>query len=175
MVQGRGPPRVAVDAARLANGERPRRQRFAAYGLATDPAGRVLLTKISPGFPGAGHWHLPGGGTDHGESPAEGLLRELIEETDQRGRVTGLLAVTHRHVPDAMGPERVPIDAHGIRALFRVRVDEPTSAQVTEGAGGSTVAAGWFQAAEAAKLPLTEIAREALAHLLRSEGSRPRK
>jgi hypothetical protein len=99
----------------------------------------------------------------------------LIEETDQRGRITGLLAVTHRHVPDAMGPERVPIDAHGIRALFRVRVDEPTPARVTEGAGGSTVAAGWYEPTQATKLPLTEIAREALAHLLRQEGSRPGK
>src|SRR5439155_26187850 len=34
-------------------------QRFAAYGLVTDPDGRVLLTRISPGYPGAGHWHLP--------------------------------------------------------------------------------------------------------------------
>ena len=39
----------------------------------TDPAGRVLLTLIAPGYPGAGRWHLPGGGTDHGEQPAAGL------------------------------------------------------------------------------------------------------
>ena len=42
-------------------------QRFAAYGLAADPAGRILLTRIAPGYPGAGTWHLPGGGTDFGE------------------------------------------------------------------------------------------------------------
>ena len=55
-------------------------QRFAAYGLVTDPAGRVLLTLIADGYPGAGRWHLPGGGTDHGEQPAAALLRELAEE-----------------------------------------------------------------------------------------------
>src|SRR4051812_10302770 len=43
-----------------------RAQRFAAYAIATDPAGRVLLTRVSPGYPGAGCWHLPGGGTDYG-------------------------------------------------------------------------------------------------------------
>ncbi|HEU4427020.1 MAG TPA: NUDIX domain-containing protein, partial [Pilimelia sp.] len=35
-----------------------RAQRFAAYAVATDPDGRVLLTLISPGYPGAGCWHL---------------------------------------------------------------------------------------------------------------------
>ncbi|TWH66518.1 NUDIX domain-containing protein [Micromonospora olivasterospora] len=47
----------------------------------------MLLTKIAEGYPGAGLWHLPGGGTDHGEQPAAGLLRELVEEGGQLGRV----------------------------------------------------------------------------------------
>ena len=72
-------------AGRRAAGDR--RQRFSAYGLVTDPDERVLLTMIAPGYPGAGLWHLPGGGTDHGEQPADGLLRELVEESGQRGRV----------------------------------------------------------------------------------------
>src|SRR2546421_270810 len=54
-----------------------RRQRFAAYGVVTDPAGRYLLTRIAAGDPGAGTWHLPGGGTDFGGLPAARLLREL--------------------------------------------------------------------------------------------------
>ncbi|RQX00149.1 NUDIX hydrolase, partial [Micromonospora inaquosa] len=57
-----------------------RRLRFGAYGLVTDRAERILLTQIAEGYPGAGLWHLPGGGTDHGEQPATGLLRELVEE-----------------------------------------------------------------------------------------------
>ena len=51
---------------------RLRVQRFSTYALATDPAGRVLLARIAPGYPGAGRWHLPGGGTDVGEAPADG-------------------------------------------------------------------------------------------------------
>ncbi len=104
-----------------------RRQRFATYALATDPAGRVLLTRIAPGYPGAGSWHLPGGGTDWGEEPHAGLLRELAEETDQRGQVTGLLAVSMFHNPAALGPEGRPIDWHTVRVLFRVRVPGPTT------------------------------------------------
>jgi len=142
---------------------RPARvQRFGAYAAATDPDGRILLTRIAPGYPGAGLWHLPGGGTDHGETPEQALARELTEETSQDGRVTGMLGVSHRYDPGAVGPEGVPIDWHVIRVLFRVEVDAPTDAVVTEEAGGSTAEAGWFAPAEAGHLALTELARSAL-------------
>jgi 8-oxo-dGTP pyrophosphatase MutT (NUDIX family) len=38
--------------------------------VATDRRERVLLTRVAPNYPGAGRWHLPGGGTDYGEQPA---------------------------------------------------------------------------------------------------------
>lgn len=139
-----------------------RRQRFAAYGLATDPSGRVLLTLIADGYPGAGSWHLPGGGTDHGEQPDTALLRELVEESGQLGRVIGLLDVSHLHTPAAVGPEGFPLDWHGVRAIYRVVVDVPTEARVTEGVGGSTARAGWFSPGEAAALRLTDVAAGAL-------------
>ena len=139
-----------------------RGQRFGAYGLVTDPDDRVLLTLIAPGYPGAGRWHLPGGGTDHGERPEVGLLRELHEESGQLGRVTDLLDANHRHDPSAVGPEGHPIDWHVVRVLFRVLVDVPTEAVVTESAGGSTEAARWFTAAELAETPLTDAGEWAL-------------
>ncbi|KUL36591.1 NUDIX domain-containing protein [Actinoplanes awajinensis] len=139
-------------------------QRFGAYGLVTDPAGRVLLARITEGYPGGGQWHLPGGGTDFGETPEQGLLRELDEETSQRGRVDGLLTVGHRYDPAALGPEGIPMDWHVIRVVYRVRVDEPVTASVTEAAGGSTDRASWFTLGEVGELPLTELAQEALAH-----------
>ena len=55
-------------------------RRLAVYGLAVD-AERVLLARIARGFPGAGRWTLPGGGLEWGESPIEGLRREVFEET----------------------------------------------------------------------------------------------
>jgi ADP-ribose pyrophosphatase YjhB (NUDIX family) len=165
-------PRPADGSAPTVPAERPpadrpaRGQRFAAYGLATDPAGRVLLTSIADGYPGAGRWHLPGGGTDHGEQPATALLRELAEESDQVGRVTGLLDVSHHRNPAAVGPEGYPIDWHAVRAVFRVVVDAPTEARVTELAGTSSTAdARWFSAIELAGLRLTDVAVTALAHL----------
>ncbi|MEU4423907.1 NUDIX domain-containing protein [Actinoplanes sp. NPDC024001] len=137
-------------------------QRFGAYGLATDPDGRVLLTRIAEGYPGGGLWHLPGGGTDFGETPERALARELVEETSQRGRIVGLLGVGHRYDPAAMGPEGVPLDWHVIRVIYRIQVDEPTPAAVTEAAGGSTAEAAWFTRDELDNLSLTELSREAL-------------
>ncbi|MEU4475963.1 NUDIX domain-containing protein [Micromonospora sp. NPDC023888] len=139
-----------------------RRLRFGAYGLVTDPAGRILLTEIAAGYPGAGLWHLPGGGTDHGEQPATGLLRELVEEGGQRGRVGEILGVDNLHNPAALGPEGRPLDWHGVRVVYRVLVDAPTDAVVTESAGGSTARAGWFTREEALDLPLSDIAASAI-------------
>lgn len=137
-------------------------QRFSAYAAATDPGGRILLTRIAAGYPGAGLWHAPGGGTDHGETPEQALHRELAEETSQHGRVISLLGVSHRYDPAAVGPEATPIDWHVIRVLFRVVVDAPTEPIVSEAAGGSTDAAAWFSLREAEELELTELARGAL-------------
>jgi ADP-ribose pyrophosphatase YjhB (NUDIX family) len=142
-----------------------RGQRFGAYGLVTDPAGRILLTRIAPGYPGAGRWHLPGGGTDHGELPEEALIREIVEETGQHGRVIALLGTSHRHVPDEIGPEGVPIDWHVVRVLFRVQVDTPSEPRVVEAAGGSTSEAGWFAADTLRELEMTEFARVAVARI----------
>jgi ADP-ribose pyrophosphatase YjhB (NUDIX family) len=138
----------------------PRRfQRFAAYGLVTEPKGRVLLTLIADGYPGAGRWHLPGGGTDFGEAAADGLRREIVEETGQKADITGLLSASHRYRRSALGPEGVPVDWHGVRVVYRATVTEPTPPEVIE-ADGSTARAIWASAEEAGRLVLTEIARE---------------
>ena len=153
-------PPPATSSEPLARPERV--QRFGAYAAATDPDRRILLTQISENYGGAGLWHVPGGGTDHGETPEEALHRELYEETSQRGRVTGLIGVSHRHDPAALGPEKRPIDWHTIRVLFRVEIDAPTEAVITEDAGGSTSQAAWFTRDEIDKLELTELARAAV-------------
>jgi 8-oxo-dGTP diphosphatase len=146
--------------------EPPRQiQRFAVYGVVTDPAGRVLLTLIADGYPGAGRWHLPGGGTDHGEQPEAAFRRELAEESDQVGHVTGLLEVAHRRQPAALGPEGYPVDFHSVWAVYRAVVATPTSPRVTEAAGGSTARVAWFRPEEAARLTLTQIAAQGLAGL----------
>ncbi|GGK92313.1 NUDIX hydrolase [Mangrovihabitans endophyticus] len=141
-----------------------RAQRFAAYAIATDPADRVLLTRVAPGYPGAGRWHLPGGGTDYGEQPGNALIRELVEETGQVGRLISLLGVASHRDAASLGPEGYPIDWHGVRAFYRVVVDAPTDVVVKD-VGGSTSEACWVDLTEVAAIPgdrLTEVTAEAL-------------
>jgi 8-oxo-dGTP diphosphatase len=141
-----------------------RAQRFAAYAIATDPADRLLLTRIAPGYPGAGCWHLPGGGTDYGEQPGAALIRELVEETGQVGRLIRLLGVASHRDAASLGPEGYPIDWHGVRAFYRVVVDAPTEVIVKD-VGGSTSEACWIDVKEVARIPgdqLTEVTAEAL-------------
>ncbi|MEV1288488.1 NUDIX domain-containing protein [Micromonospora sp. NPDC049679] len=141
-----------------------RAQRFAAYAVATDPARRVLLTRIAPGYPGAGRWHLPGGGTDYGEQPGAALIRELLEETGQRGRLTELLGVASHRDAASLGPEGYPIDWHGVRAFYRVVVETPAPPTVGD-VGGSTSEARWFAPDELTALSptdLTEVTAEAV-------------
>jgi hypothetical protein len=90
------------------------------------------------------------------------LLREIVEESGQLGRVVELLDVTSFHNPAALGPEGRPLDWHGVRAIYRVTVEAPTEPVVTESAGGSTARAAWFTWADVAGLPLTDVAGWAL-------------
>ena len=56
-------------------------------------AGQVLLVRRSV-EPKKGLWCLPGGFLELGESPEEGALRELGEETGLNGHIQDLLGVT---------------------------------------------------------------------------------
>jgi 8-oxo-dGTP diphosphatase len=141
-----------------------RAQRFAAYAIATDPYENILLTRIAPGYPGEGRWHLPGGGTDYGEQPGTALIRELVEETGQRGRIIELLGVASHRDAASLGPEGYPIDWHGVRAFYRVVVERPTEVLVGD-VGGSTSEACWMGLKEVRELPgdaLTEVTADAL-------------
>ena len=67
-------------------------QRVAAYVVAQDSQGRVLLTQFEKqGHPQSGAWTLPGGGMEWGEQAIDTALRELEEETGLNGEIGALL------------------------------------------------------------------------------------
>ncbi|WP_344732824.1 NUDIX hydrolase, partial [Spinactinospora alkalitolerans] len=143
---------------------RHRLHRFASYGIVTDPAGRILLTKIAPGFPGADSWHLPGGGVDHGENPRQALLRELVEETGQIGGIGDLVTITHHHRTGQIGPHSDNTDIDAVWVFFHAHIPHPGDPHVTE-TGGSTVDAAWFTPQDLPHLKLSTTARRGLTAL----------
>ncbi len=120
------------------------RQRLAAYALVRR-ADTVLLTRHSDRGPRPGVWTLPGGGVDHGESPAEAVGREVLEETGLRAEVGALLGVHDEHFTGT-APHGREEDFHGVHLVFAavVGAGEPAVADPT----GTTDAAAWVPLAE---------------------------
>ena len=104
------------------SGRTPRR---AARVAVLDPDGSVFLFRYDSDEIGV-HWALPGGGLEPDESPREGALRELREETGWTDLVPGPLLCTwehdftrfdipvrqHDHIYVTHGPHREPTGPH---------------------------------------------------------------
>lgn len=134
-------------------------QRVAAYGLVQSGDG-ILLVRLTSRTPAPGSWSLPGGGIDHGEHPADAVIRELYEETGLRGRVVELLDVDshfREHFIDQEMLERY----HAVRILYRVSVESEGPLTVVD-ADGSAEEPTWFQLSEARSLHLTPVASRGL-------------
>ncbi|TDQ50711.1 NUDIX domain-containing protein [Actinorugispora endophytica] len=137
-------------------------RRFAAYGLVTDPAGRLLLSKIASGYPGEGTWHLPGGGVDHGETARAALIREISEESDQNAHTGAVISIAHHHRTHQNGPHT---DLYAVWVFLHAHVPHPGTPRVTE-TDGSTIDAAWFTPQDLPHLRLSITARRGLTSLL---------
>ena len=139
-------------------------QRTSAYGVAINE-GRILLTRLSARAHRPGAWTLPGGGVDHGEAPADTVVREFAEETGLVARVDHLLDA-HSVALTGTAPSGRTEDFHGIQLLFRVVILNHAEPHVVE-TGGTTDAARWVGIDEitAGALPVLDVVRAALDHL----------
>ena len=63
--------------------------------VVTDEQGRLLMIKRGH-EPGAGLWSIPGGRIEPGETDAEALVREMLEETGLTVEVGRLLGTVQR-------------------------------------------------------------------------------
>lgn len=90
---------------------------------------RVLMVKAVRGF-SKGHWNLPGGFMDYGESPEVGVLREAQEELGVRIALDGPLNV---YVSGFPGKPSYTLGflfkGHVLSEEFRVKPDEIESAE----------------------------------------------
>ncbi|MDT0266393.1 NUDIX domain-containing protein [Streptomyces sp. DSM 44915] len=85
-----------------------RTPRRAARIAVLDPTGAIFLFRYDNEEVGV-HWSMPGGGLDPGESPREGALRELREETGWSDLTPGRLLCTWEHDYTRVG---VPVRQH---------------------------------------------------------------
>jgi len=134
------------------------RQRIAAYGVARDPEGRLLLARAAPSLTLRGRWFLPGGGVQHGESPPDSLRREMEEESGLTVCPGPLLDILSdvRTLPDG-------VSLHTVRLIYRVDSWEGT---LRPEVGGTTDAVGWFTLDEVRALPLALYVEDVVERLL---------
>ena len=144
----------------LAQHQPATRQRLAAYALVLDHDS-VLLTRNSVHGPRPGSWTLPGGGVDHGEAPADAVVREVREESGLDAHLGELLGVHDEHFTGT-APDGREEDFHGVHLVFTATVTpgEPT-VQETD---GTTDDVAWVSVTdiEQETLPVTEVVTAAL-------------
>lgn len=115
--------------------------------VVTDEQGRLLV--IQRGHdPGAGLWSIPGGRIEPGETDAQALVRELLEETNMQVKVGKLIGRVQR--PGLGG------------AIIDIRDYAATVTGGTLRAGDDAADARWVTAAELGRLEVTEGLIEAL-------------
>jgi 8-oxo-dGTP pyrophosphatase MutT (NUDIX family) len=127
-------------------------QRVAAYAIVTSDRG-LLLTQFNDQTHIPGEWGLPGGGLDAGESPVEGVHREVWEETGQRIALEGLVDVQSSHWI-GRAPNGVVEDFHAVRIVYRATCPEPREVVIND-VGGTTGDARWVPVEQLGDYPLS--------------------
>jgi len=123
-----------------------------------DDQGRLLLARASPALTLRGRWFLPGGGVQHGEQPADSLIREIEEESGLTVTLGPLLDVLSdlRTIPDGTS-------LHTVRLIYRV---DSWAGTLRPEANGTTDAVGWFTPDEVRELPLARYVQDVVDRLL---------
>lgn len=115
--------------------------------IVTDERGRLLI--IQRGHdPGAGLWSIPGGRLEPGETDAQALIREMLEETNLQVKVGVLVGRVQRQ---GLGGTIIDIRDYAV-----------TVTGGTLRAGDDAADARWVTAAELGRLEVTEGLIEAL-------------
>jgi ADP-ribose pyrophosphatase YjhB (NUDIX family) len=98
-----------------------------------DDAGHILLVRRADN----GCWAMPGGALEVGETPAEGVLREALEETGVHCRVVALVGVFDSRFCGTVSPHHMYQFTFLCRPLDGQRSEPPSHAQ-------EVLETGWF-------------------------------
>lgn len=127
----------------------------AVAAIVYDPQGRVLLVERGKP-PGEGLWTVPGGRLESSETLAQGVAREVREETGLVVEVGALACVV----------ERMGDDFHYVILDYVARAIGGELA-----AGSDARAAKWIDEGELQQLPLTDGLQDVLARARKAHGA----
>lgn len=147
-----------------------RETHIGAYGICVS-GDKILVIKKAKG-PYTGRYDLPGGTIEFGESPAEAVVRELLEETGTDvavGELAGTYSRVNTWVPTA-GTH--VIEGHHLGFLYRVALTAPDSPLKTDPDGLDSLGAVWLPLAEAHPDAISPLVAEALRYIIQSSGRR---
>ena len=144
--------------------------RLAAYALIVDDQERVLLASWNE--PAEPQWTMPGGGVEFHETPAEGAIRELREETGYDVELLQVLGVDTHLTP---AEERIQTPGRpmkSVRVIYDARI---VGGELRHEVNGTTDEARWIPLSEVPSLPRVSLVDAALAMLpaRRHANSRP--
>ncbi|GAA2308059.1 hypothetical protein GCM10010149_67630 [Nonomuraea roseoviolacea subsp. roseoviolacea] len=120
-------------------------QRVGAYAICINEEAAILLSRFAE--PDC-RWGPPGGGLEHGEHPADAVVREVYEETGYRVKVVRLLGV-HSNVWRSQDAE-----IHATNLLYEVAV---VGGHLQNETGGSSDQAAWVSLAALPERRRTEL------------------
>jgi len=134
--------------------------RLAAYALIVDDQERVLLASWNE--PAEPQWTMPGGGVELHETPAEGAIRELREETGYDVELLQVLGVDTHVIPaqERIEPPERPLKS--VRVIYDARI---VGGELRHEVDGTTDEARWIPLSEVSSLTRVDLVDAALALL----------
>lgn len=113
--------------------------------LIRDAKGHILLLRVNPAMvDGEDYWDLPGGRVQRGESIADTLYREVMEET-------GIALAANKPIGMVLSTIRIPVgtsDVGLILSIYECRIPQDAHISISD----EHLAAEWFDTQKAAEL-----------------------